>query len=83
LSLLKGKPCPQDVLCGIRVCVGLVAACETSERRLTDAVPRRYVPALGAPLRGVTGIDCDHLPSSAFSLGGQDPQKNTPSRIVD
>jgi hypothetical protein len=30
--------------------------------------------ALGAPLGGVTGVHCDHCPSSAFSLGGQDAQ---------
>ena len=83
LGFLKGKPCPQYVSGGVDVGVGLVAAGQTSELRLSDAVLRCCVPALGAPPGGVTGVDCDHLPSGAFSLGGQDSQEDAPSRVVD
>jgi len=68
--LLEGKPCPQDVPGGVGVRVGLVAAGETSEHRLSDPVSRRGVPAFGAPLRGVTRIDRDHFPPGTLSLGG-------------
>ena len=82
-SHLEGKPCPEYVPGGVDVGVGLVAAGETSEHCLGDAVPRRGVAAFGAPLGGVTGADCDHCPSGAFSLGGQDLQEDALSRVVD
>lgn len=82
-GFLEGKPCPEYVPGGVDVGVGLVAAGQTSGLRLGDAVPRRGMPTLGAPLGGVTGVDCDHCPSGAFSLGGQDAQEDAPSRVVD
>lgn len=82
-ALLEGKPCPQDVHGGVNVRVGLVAARKTPELRLGNAVAFRGVPALRAPLGGVTRVDSDHCPSGAFSLGGQDPQEDAPSRILD
>jgi hypothetical protein len=63
--------------------MGSVAAGETSELCLADAVPLSDMAAFGAPLGGVAGIDCDHCPSGAFSLGGQDAQEDAPSRVVD
>jgi hypothetical protein len=83
VSLLKGKPCPQDVPGGVHVRVSLMAACKTQESRLGDTVARCRVSTLRAPLRGVTGIDCDHCPPRAFSLGGQNPQEDAPSRVAD
>jgi hypothetical protein len=82
-GFLKGKPCPQNVPGGVYVGVGLVAASETSELRLGDAVSRSDVPAFGAPLGSMTGIDCGHVPSGAFSLGGQDSQEDAPPRVVN
>jgi hypothetical protein len=60
LGFLESKPCPQYVPGG----VGLVAAGQASELRLGDAVACCGVPAVGAPLGGVTGVDCDHCPSA-------------------
>jgi hypothetical protein len=80
LGRVKGKPCPENVARGVHVRVGLVAARETSELLLSDAVPRRDMSAVGAPLRGVTRVHCDHCPSGTFSLGRQNAQENTPSR---
>ena len=61
----------------------VVAVGQAAELGLADAVPRPGVPALGASLGGVTGVDCDHLPPGAFSLGGKDAQEDAPSRVVD
>jgi hypothetical protein len=50
--------------------MGVVPAGQAAKLRLAGAVACRNVPALGAPLRGVTGVDCDRCPPGAFSLGG-------------
>jgi hypothetical protein len=83
LGLLEGKPCPQDVAGGVHVGVGVVTAAQAAELCLGDAVTCRCVPALGAPLRGVTGIHRYHCPPGTFSLGGEDSQEDSPSRVED
>jgi hypothetical protein len=80
---LKGQPGPQDVHGGVHVRVCRMAACETPELRLADAVPRSDMPALSAALRGVTGIHCDHRAAGALSLAAQDSQESAPSRVED
>lgn len=79
----KGKPCPQNVHGSVYVGMGLMLACQTSELRLGDTVLRCGVAALGAPLGGITGVHCDHLPPGALSLGRQDAQEGPSSCIVD
>jgi aminoglycoside phosphotransferase (APT) family kinase protein len=54
-----GQPGPEDVAGGVEVGVGVMAAGLTSELRLAEAVGCLGVAALPAPLRAVTGVDCD------------------------
>ena len=68
---------------GVDVGVGLVAARLTSERCLGGAVHGSDVSALGAALRGVAGIDCDHVATSVFRFVRDERQQLTPARVMD
>src|SRR5260370_7725233 len=78
LSLLEGKPCPQDVSGGVHVRVSLVTTGHAAECRLADAVARSGVPALGAPLRGAAGGGRGHRPPRPLTRRGAHPPEAPP-----
>lgn len=78
LCCVKGQPGPEDVVGCVLVGVSKVTARKAAEHVLADAVSGSGVPAAGAPLGGVTGIDLNDQPSGAFSLGAQHAEEHPP-----
>ena len=83
VGCVTGQPGPQDVACGVLVCVGMVPAAATSEYRLGEAVLYGCVPAVFAAVGGVPGVDLDHGASSVFRFGAQNRDELPPARIGD
>jgi hypothetical protein len=61
--------------------VGRVAATDTPERVLGDAVLLRQVPTSRADAGGVAGVHGDHDATGTFSLVREDAQETPPTRI--
>src|SRR5882724_5174456 len=77
-----GKPGPKDVASRVDVGVVGVTTRPTPEHG-TVAVSSVNAVALGTPLRSVTGIDSDQLPTSIFRFVDEHPLENSPSRVED
>ena len=70
-----GKVLPFDVPGSIEIGVDLIATGKAPEDRLCRPVPLVNKPALGAPLRRVTGIDSFNAGASLFGLVGREGAK--------
>lgn len=77
-----GQPGPEDVARRIHVCVVGMPTSPTSKHGSDATGPINGV-ALGASLRGVTGVDPNELPASIFRFVGEHSVENPPSRVED
>ena len=68
---VKGQSSPQDVACGMFVCLSGVTASLADECRLGDAILACSVSTGLAAIRGVPGINLDQCASSVFRFGAQ------------
>jgi hypothetical protein len=76
---VTGQPGPEDIACGVFVCLGGMTAVLATKLRLGNAILQCRAPASFAAVGGVLGVDLNPGAPSIFRFGTQNRDELTPS----